>query len=76
MEKNHPGKKFQEHWDLLKDLGHGISTDATMRQVEEFICKMYCPGTHETSVNNLRFKLLQKGTVERENLPPTQKFLQ
>ena len=37
---------------------------------------MYCPGTNETSINNLRFKLFQKGTKELESLPPTQQSLQ
>ena len=69
-------KIFQEHGDLLKDLGHGILTEAATKHVEQFICKVYCPGTNETSINVLRFKLFQKGTKELESLPPTQQSLQ
>ena len=68
-------KTFQEHGYLLQDLGHGTLSEATIQQVEQFICKVYCPGTNEASINDLRFKLFQKGTKELESLPPTQKSL-
>jgi hypothetical protein len=68
-------KTFQKYAALLDNLGHGTLSEDTENQVEEFVCQVFSPNTFETSINEVRYRLFQKGTNDRQKLPPTQSCL-
>ena len=57
-------KVFLQHDDLLDDLGVGDLTDTTMANVEEFVCRLYNVNKTDTAINDIRYKLFQKGTKD------------
>ena len=67
---------FQQHCSLLNTLGHGKLTVLTARDAEVFFCRIYSPNTDETSINDVCYRMFQKGTKDQEKLPPTQKCLE
>ena len=69
-------KVFKMHAELLNDFSHGTLTEETYKHVEEFICRLYSPGTNDTAINDLRFKVFQKGAKALESLPTPKKSLQ
>ena len=53
-------KVFEQHATLLNGLGHGAIFSSSMRDAEQFICKIYSPTTDETSINEIRYRMFQK----------------
>jgi 5'-3' exonuclease len=49
--KKSTGKIFHKHGALLTSLWHDALSEATMEQVEEFICRIYMPNTNDISIN-------------------------
>ena len=43
-----------------------------MRDAEQFLCKIYSLNTDENSINEIQYRMFQKGTKQQEKLPPTQ----
>ena len=64
-------KVFKQHATLLFGLRHGVLFSLSMRDAEQFLCKIYSPTTDETSINEIRYRMFQKGTKQQEKLPPT-----
>ena len=60
-------KIFHKHGALLASLGHDALFEATMEQVEEFICRIYLPNINDKSMNEVRYKLFQKDAKHRES---------
>ncbi|KAG0710562.1 hypothetical protein GWK47_022565 [Chionoecetes opilio] len=70
-------KVFQQHGALLDDLGRGTLSESTIRSVEEFFCRIYSPASDETTIiNDVRYRMFQKGTTDQEKLPPCRKCLE
>ena len=69
-------KVFQQHGALLDDLGRGTLSESTIRSVEEFFCRIYSPASNENNINDVRYRLFQKGTKDQEKLPPSRKCLE
>ncbi|KAG0730476.1 Transposon TX1 uncharacterized protein [Chionoecetes opilio] len=61
-EKKTTWKVFQQHGALLDDLGRGTLSESTIRSVEEFFCRIYSPASDETNINDVRYRMFQKGT--------------
>ena len=57
---------------MLDHLGRGALSEASEKQAEEFICRVYSPCTNDAAINEVRYRLFQKDTKYREKLPPTQ----
>jgi len=51
-------------------------SDETLADAEEFICRLYSDYETDTKINDVRFKLFNKGSKDHEKLPPTQSSLQ
>ena len=62
--------------EALANLGvsQALSTEV-QSTVEWFVCRIYAPKAHETSVKDLRWKFFKKNQKESEKLPPTQAAL-
>ncbi|KAG0699288.1 Transketolase-like protein 1 [Chionoecetes opilio] len=69
-------KVFQQHGALFDDLGRGTLSESTIRSVEEFFCRIYSPALDETNINDVRYRIFQKGTKNQEKLPPSRKCLE
>ena len=69
-------KVFQQHGALLDDLGRGTLSESSIRSVEEFFCRIYSPASNENNINDVRYRLFQKGTKDQEKLPPSRKCLE
>ncbi|KAG0718708.1 hypothetical protein GWK47_051946 [Chionoecetes opilio] len=69
-------KVFQQHGALLDDLGRGTLSESTIRSVEEFFCRIYSPASDETNINDVRYRMFQKGTKDPKKLPPSRKCLE
>ena len=65
-------KAFQKHAALLDNLGTETLSEATEKQADEFICRVYLPNTDETTINDVRYKLFMTDIKDRKKLPPTQ----
>ena len=60
---------------LLDGLGRDTLNDKTMTNDERFICKLYSNNETYMNINDVRFKMFEKGTKESEKFPPTQSSL-
>ena len=69
-------KVFEKHSALLNDLGHGTLSESTIQSVDEFFCRIFSTSSDETNINDVRYRMFQKGTKEQEKLPPTRKSLE
>ena len=63
------------HGALLASLRHGALSEATMEQVEVFICRIYLPNMNDIYMNEVHYKQFQKDVKNREKCPPTQSSL-
>ena len=63
---------FKQQATLLFGLRHGVLSSSSMRDAEQFLCKIYSPNTDEASINEIRYRMFQKGAKQQEKLPPTQ----
>jgi len=68
-------KIFKEHACLLSNLGIGALSNTTTDMVERFVCRLFSSVTSDQKINDVRYKLFQKGTKDPEKLPPTQPSL-
>ena len=68
-------KTFEKHAVLLHHLGRGALSEATEKQAEVFICRVYSPRTNDAAINAVRYRLFQKDTKNQEKRPPTQSCL-
>ena len=48
-------KVFKQHATLLFGLRHGVSSSSSMRDAEQFLCKIYSPNNDENSINEIRY---------------------
>ena len=69
-------KIFKQHYSLLDDLRHVTLSDGTLADADEFICRLYSGYETGTKINDVRFKLFNKGSKDLEKLPPIQSSLQ
>ena len=60
------------HAVLLDHLGRGALFEATEKKAEEFIYRVYSKCTNDAAINEVRYRLFQKYTKDREKVPPTQ----
>ena len=68
-------EQYKVHACLLGSLGIGTLTNTTVEKVEKFVCRLYSPMTADTKIDDIRYKLFQKGTKKPEKLPPIQPSL-
>ena len=62
-------KVFEQHHELLKDLGKGNLAKETIAETEKFVCRLY--NTQDvTRVNKARSQLFMKSRAP-ESFPPT-----
>jgi hypothetical protein len=65
-------KIFREQPDLLASVGQ----DATVDEVEEFVCRLYGAPDPHGGVNKARYDMFGKGQKSLEKLPPTRDALE
>ena len=60
---------------MLHHLGRRALSEATEKQADEFIYRVYSPCTNDAAINEVLNRLFQKDTKDREKLPSTQSCL-
>ena len=67
---------FLNNAHLLENLGsEDFPDEHVLADTETFVCRLYSPNTHHTSIQQLRHDLFHSAKKTIENLPPTQDAL-
>jgi len=59
-------KIFKQHYSLLDGLGHETLSDEKVANAKEFICWLYSGYETDTKINDVRFKLFNKGSKDHK----------